>query len=80
LGWEITFGEYFHKFYSKLDDRSLDELFVAAKEDGLLSFIAKKGKFVWHRKTIIQIMKSPNLRRVLFNGFMRRDKAKEPLE
>jgi digeranylgeranylglycerophospholipid reductase len=79
LGWEITFGEYFHKFYSKLDDRSLDELFVAAKEDALLSFIAKNGKFDWHRKTIIQIMRSPNLRRVLFNGFMRLAKTKEPL-
>jgi digeranylgeranylglycerophospholipid reductase len=71
LGWEITFGEYFHKFYSKLDDRSLDQLFAAAKQDNLLSFIASNGKFDWHRKTIIQIMRSPNLRRVLFNGFIR---------
>jgi digeranylgeranylglycerophospholipid reductase len=71
LGWEITFGEYFHKFYSKLDDESLDELFAAAKRDNLLSFIANNGKFDWHRKTIIQIMRSPNLRRVLFNGFIK---------
>lgn len=79
LGWEITFGEYFHKFYSKLDDRALDELFLAAKEDALLSFIAKNGKFDWHRKTIIQIMRSPNLRRVLFNGLINRPKSQEAL-
>lgn len=75
MGWEITYGEYFHKLYSRLDDTSLDQLFAAAKRDNLLSFIAKNGKFDWHRKTIIQIMRSPNLRRVLLNGFMRRAKA-----
>jgi flavin-dependent dehydrogenase len=29
LGKEIVFGEYLHKFYSKLNDGSLDELFVS---------------------------------------------------
>ena len=70
LGKEIVIGEYLHKFYSKLSDKSLDELFVAAKEDGLLPFIAKNGKFDWHTNAIIKIFRSPNLRRVLWHGFI----------
>ena len=69
LGREITLGEYFHKFYSKLSDNSLDALFDAAKQDGLLSYIAKNGKFDWHKDAIIKIIRSPNLRRALWNGF-----------
>ncbi len=75
LGWEITYGEYFHWFYSRLDDTSLDQLFAAARRDNLLSFISENGKFDWHRKTIVKILRSPNLRRVLLNGFMRRAKT-----
>jgi geranylgeranyl reductase family protein len=70
LGKEIIVGEYLHKFYSKLSDQSLDELFVAAKKDGLLPYIANNGKFDWHTNAIIKIFRSPNLRRVLWNGFM----------
>jgi geranylgeranyl reductase family protein len=71
LGREIAFGEYFHKFYSKLDDYSIDKLFYAAEQDGLLSFIAERGKFDWHKDVVIKILKSPNLRSVLWNGFIR---------
>ena len=71
LGKEIKFGEYFHRFYSKLDDNSIDKLFYAAKQDGLLSFIATKGKFDWHKDALIKILKSPNLRRALLNGFLK---------
>jgi flavin-dependent dehydrogenase len=49
LGREIKFGRYFHKFYSKLNDNSIDSLFDAAKKDGLLKFISAKGKFDWHK-------------------------------
>ncbi len=70
LGKEIIVGEYLHKFYSKLSDKSLDELFVAAEKDGLLPYIAKNGKFDWHTNAIIKIFRSPNLRRVLWNGFI----------
>ncbi|MGB7293183.1 MAG: NAD(P)/FAD-dependent oxidoreductase [Thermodesulfobacteriota bacterium] len=70
LGREITLGEYFHRFYSKLSDNSLDALFDAAKQDGLLSYVAKNGKFDWHKDAIIKIIRSPNLRRVLWNGFI----------
>ena len=62
---EIKFGEYFHKFYSKLSDSSIDTLFDAAKKDGLLSFISQEGKFDWHRNAIVKILRSPNLRKVL---------------
>lgn len=71
LGREIRFGQYFHKFYSKLDDDSIDALFNAAKDDGLLSFIAERGKFDWHKEAVIKILRSPNLRRVLWNGLIR---------
>jgi len=70
LGSEITFGEYFHKLYSKLSDKSLDALFDAAKKDGLLSYIAKSGKFDWHKNAVRKIIRSPNLRRVLWNEFI----------
>lgn len=69
LGREIKFGRYFHKFYSKLNDNSIDSLFDAAKKDGLLNFISKKGKFDWHQNTVIKILRSPNLRKaLLLNG------------
>lgn len=71
LGREIKFGQYFHRFFSKLDDDSIDALFHAAKEDGLLSFIAERGKFDWHKEAVIKILRSPNLRRVLWNGLIR---------
>jgi len=70
IGKEIKFGQYFHRFYSKLHDDSIDDLFHAAREDGLLSFIAQKGKFDWHKDAVIKILKSPNLRRVLWNGLV----------
>ncbi|HEX9665655.1 MAG TPA: NAD(P)/FAD-dependent oxidoreductase [Thermodesulfobacteriota bacterium] len=70
LGKEIIIGEYLHRFYSKLNDKSLDELFVAAEQDGLLSYIAQNGKFDWHTNAILKIFTSPNLRRVLWQGFM----------
>jgi digeranylgeranylglycerophospholipid reductase len=76
LGREITLGEYFHKFYSKLSDNYLDALFAAAKQDGLLSYVEKNGKFDWHKNSIIKIIRSPNLRRVLWNGF--RSKEEKP--
>jgi len=65
LGREIKFGRYFHKFYSKLNDNSIDSLFDAAKKDGLLKFISGKGKFDWHQNTVIKILKSSNLRKTL---------------
>lgn len=60
LGREIKFGRYFHKFYSKLNDNSIDSLFDTAKKDGLLKFMSEKGKFDWHQNTVIKILKSPN--------------------
>jgi len=71
LGKEIIFGEYFHRFYTKLEDSSIDKLFHAAKQDGLLPFIATKGKFDWHKDAMIKILKSPNLRMALLNGFIK---------
>jgi len=65
LGNEIKLGKYFHKFYSKLSDNSIDTLFDAAKKDGLLPFISEKGKFDWHKNTVLKILKSPNLRKAL---------------
>lgn len=62
---EIKFGKYFHKFYSKLSDSSIDALFDAAKKDGLLTFISQEGKFDWHKNAVIKILRSPNLRKAL---------------
>lgn len=62
---EIKFGKYFHKFYSKLSDSSIDKLFDAAKKDGLLSFISERGKFDWHKNAVVKILRSPNLRKEL---------------
>jgi len=71
LGREIKFGQYFHRFYSRLNDESIDALFHAAKVDGLLSYISERGKFDWHREAVVKILRSPNLRRVLWNGLIR---------
>jgi len=71
MGKEIKYGQYFHRFYSKLDDHFIDKLFHAARQDGLLSFIAEKGRFDWHRETVIKILRSPNLRSVLWSGLIR---------
>jgi hypothetical protein len=49
LGREIKFGRYFHKFYSKLNDNSIDSLFDAANKDGLVKIISEKGKFNWDK-------------------------------
>lgn len=70
IGSEIRYGRYFHKFYSKLKDDSLDALFDAAKEDELLPYISRSGKFDWHLNAVIKILRSPNLRKVLlWEGF-----------
>lgn len=70
FGKEIKYGKYFHSFFSKLDDDSIDNLFYAVKEDGFLNFISNKASFDWHRGVVTQILKSPNLRRVLLSGFI----------
>ena len=67
LGKEIKYGEYFNKLFSKLDDNSIELLFDAAIKDNLLTYITNNGKFDWHRDTIAKIIRSPNLRRVLWN-------------
>lgn len=71
MGREIKYGQYFHRFYSKLDDYFIDRLFYAARKDGLLSFIAEKGRFDWHKETVVKILRSPNLRGVLWSGLIR---------
>jgi flavin-dependent dehydrogenase len=71
LGRELVFGEYFHRFYSRLDDNSIDALFDAAERDNLFSFISENGKFDWHKNAVSKILRSPNLRRVLWNGLIR---------
>ncbi len=65
IGNEISFGKYFHRFYSKLGDDSVDALFEAAEKDKLLSFIAEQGSFDWHKNAVIRILQSPNIRKVL---------------
>lgn len=69
LGKEIKYGEYFNKFFSKLCDDSLDQLFDAAIRDDLIPYIKNNGKFDWHKGAIVKIIRSPNLRRVIWNGF-----------
>jgi digeranylgeranylglycerophospholipid reductase len=71
LGRELVFGEYFHKFYSRLDDNSIDGLFDAAERDNLFSFISENGKFDWHKNAVAKILRSPHLRRILWNGLIR---------
>ena len=70
LGSEISLGKHFHRFFSRLDDEGIDKLFDAAMEDGLLSFIAERGRFDWHLDAVIKILRSPNLRRVLLAGYL----------
>lgn len=65
IGREIKYGKYFHRFYSRLGDKSLDALFDAAQKDGLLPYISQSGKFDWHQNAVIKILRSPNLRKVL---------------
>lgn len=67
---EIKYGRYFHSLFSKLGDSLIDDLFHAARTDGLLNFISSNGNYDWHRGTVTQIMRCPNLRRVLLNGFI----------
>lgn len=73
---EIIFGEYFHRFYSVLNDNEINLLFDAAKKDNLLSYISKKGKFDWHKDVIINILKSPNLRKVLVKRLIKQGALK----
>ena len=68
---EIKYGEYFHRFYSDLSDNEINQLFDAAKKDNLLSYISENGKFDWHRDAVINILKSPNLRKILIKGIIR---------
>lgn len=70
IGNEIKYGQYFHNFFSRLSDDSIDELFHAVSKDGLLDYISRRGNFDWHSGTVVKILKSPNLRRVLLNGFV----------
>lgn len=65
LGREISFGKYFHWFFSRLDDSSIDRLFQAASLDGLLQHVSSAGSFDWHMTTVKYILASPNLRGVL---------------
>ena len=44
----------------------------AARNDDLLSFISDRGKFDWHKEAVINILKSPNLRKVLLKGTIKR--------
>ncbi len=73
---EIKFGEFFHKFYSKLNDYQINQLFDAAKEDQILDFISESGKFDWHKDAVLKIFKSPNLRNVLIKEFLRQSTRK----
>lgn len=73
---EIKFGEFFHKFYSRLNDYQINQLFDAAKEDQILDFISENGKFDWHKETVVKIFKSPNLRNVLFKELLRQSSRK----
>ena len=79
LGREIRFGRYFHKFYSRLNDNSIDTLFDAAKKDGLLPFISENGKFDWHKNALVKVLKSPNLRKALLWEGVNKAKAKMAL-
>jgi digeranylgeranylglycerophospholipid reductase len=67
---EIKFGRYFHSFFSRLSDELIDELFHAARKDDLLHYISNNGKFDWHGGTVSKILRSPNLRKILLNGFI----------
>ena len=68
---ELKFGEFFNKFYSGLSDSEINDIFDSAKNDDLLSFISDRGKFDWHKDAVINILKSPNLRRVLLKGVIK---------
>ena len=68
---EIKFGEFFHSFYSDLSDNEINQLFDAAKKDNLLSYISQNGKFDWHKEAVINILKSPNLRKILIKGLIK---------
>ncbi|NIP39031.1 MAG: NAD(P)/FAD-dependent oxidoreductase [Candidatus Dadabacteria bacterium] len=70
IGNEIKHGQYFHNFFSRLSDESIDELFSAVSKDGLLDYISRSGNFDWHSGTVVKILRSPNIRRVLLNGFV----------
>nr|NIT13370.1 hypothetical protein [Candidatus Dadabacteria bacterium] len=70
FGTEIKHGKYFHNFFSRLSDESIDELFEAVGKDGLLDYVSRRGNFDWHSSTVLRILKSPNIRRVLLNGFV----------
>ncbi|MEE9252990.1 MAG: hypothetical protein V3U74_06545 [Thermodesulfobacteriota bacterium] len=67
---EIAAGEYFHNFYSKPDDDSIDMRFETARNDRLPSFIAERGRFDWHKNAVVQVLKSPNLRKVLMKKLL----------
>ncbi|MCH9016729.1 MAG: hypothetical protein IIB89_03065 [Chloroflexi bacterium] len=70
IGNEIKYGQYLHNFFSKLSDDSIDELFEAVGKDGILDYISRRGNFDWHSSAVVKILRSPNIRRVLLNGFM----------
>jgi len=68
---ELKFGEFFHSFYSDLTDNEINQLFDAAKKDNLLSYISQNGKFDWHKEAVVNILKSPNMRKILIKGLIK---------
>ncbi len=68
---ELKFGEFFHSFYSDLTDNEINQLFEAAKKDKLLSYISENGKFDWHKEAVINILKSPNIRKILLKRLIK---------
>lgn len=69
---EISLGKYFNNFYSNLGDEEIDRLFDAAVKDKLLTHLSENGRFDWHTNTIYRILRSPNLRKVLVRGLIRK--------
>ena len=58
LGWELKIGYWARKFYERLRDQQIDQLFDIIKSDGIDKALleAKDLSFDWHGEAILRLM------------------------
>lgn len=54
---EIKSGYWLKKFYSRINDSQIDELFRIAISDGIMDIVHQKARFDWHGELIATLVK-----------------------
>ena len=69
IGEELKFGYYFRKFFAKLNDEQIEELFDRMAQEEILNLAHREAEFDWHKSLILSIFKLPTVKRVFQNPF-----------